>query len=341
MSKWEEKLAFRHAPVVLQQVNKDFARADFITNIDFAYEWPEIYKNWKAVWKKEGGVYKYPLAAHGYYSVVETHTHYFLFYAFYHPQDWTKFWGDPATSSPSKLDQHLHDMEGCLAVVPKRKKNKNEEYTEALITISHYHFYSYAGWEDNQGNEIKRDFKIIGWTEDVDNPLQITTRFSGENEEPDYRFKLYVESGGHGIKGFKKGWGDEDHIIRYRPSLTTAQEPDENDFQKEDEKEDIYFQTVFYKLEPIIQKNGLWQQREEPDVIKPNTKGQDAFVKKQGSKTVPGSANPPWGWDDRDDRHQAGELAWDPAHIVKDYFTGLREFCREYVHNRYLDINKV
>jgi len=340
MSEWEKKLAFRHAPVVLQKTNKDYARADFNTKVDFAYSWSEINKNWKAVWEKEGSVYKYFLKAHGYYSVVETHTHYFIVYAFYHPQDWAAIWGNPATSSPSKPDQHLHDMEGCLAVVPKRK-NKDDEYSEALITISHFHFYSYAGWQDNQGNEIKRDFKIISWAESVDGPLQITARFKGENEEPDCRFKLYVESGGHGIKGFKKGWGDEDHIIRYRPSLTTAQEPGLDGFQKEDEGEDIYFQTVSYKLEPIIQEDGLWSQREKPKVIQPNDKGQDAFVKKKGSKFVPGSANPPWGWDDRDDRHKAGEFAWDPAHLVNDYFAGLREFSREYVHDPYLGIKKL
>ena len=340
MSEWEKNLAFRHAPVVLQKANKDYARADFIANIDFAYSWPEIYKNWDAVWKKEGDAYKYPLKAHGYYSVVETHTHYFVVYAFYHPQDWAVIWGNPAKSSPSKLDQHLHDMEGCLAVVPK-KKNKNDEFCEALITISHFHFYSYAGWQDNHGEEIKRDFKIIGWAESVDGPLQITTRYGGEDGEPDYRFKLYVESGGHGIKGFKKGWGDEDRIIRYRPSLTTADEPESENFLKEDEDEEIYFQNVFYKLEPITKDNGLWSQRENPDVIQPNSKGRDAFVQKQGADFVPGLANPPWGWDDRDDRHKAGEISWDPAHLVNDYFTGLREFSREYIHNRFLGIKKV
>ena len=51
--------------------------------------------------------------------VVATHTHFFIAYAFYHPQDWSAFWGSPARSSPAKADQHLHDMEGCLVVVPR------------------------------------------------------------------------------------------------------------------------------------------------------------------------------------------------------------------------------
>lgn len=339
MSNWEKELAFRHAPVVLQKAHPEYFRADCITKVNFAYDWPEIHNNWGAPWEEEDERFKHPLKAHGYYSVVETYTHYLLAYAFYHPQDWAAFWGHPAKSSPNKLDQHLHDMEGCLAVVPK-KKEKKEEYAEALVTISHFHFYSYAGWEDNKGKEMGKSLRIVGWTEDVDNPIQITTRFSGDAGEPEYRFKLYVESGGHGIKGFKKGWGNEDRIIRYRPSLTTAQEPKSNGFVKEDPKEKLFLQTVKYKLEPIVKKNGLWQQRDEEDVIQPNDKGQATFVKSKGKESVPGSANPPWGWDDHDDRHQPGDLACDPARLVKDYFSGLREFSLEYVHNPYLGIQK-
>ena len=45
-------------------------------------------------------------------------------------------------------------------------------------------------------------------------------------------------------------------------------------------------------------------------------------------------------WDDANDRHKPGDFAWDPAHLVAGYFTGLREFSREYVHNRYVGIVK-
>jgi hypothetical protein len=332
MPTWEESVAFRHAPVLLQKINSRYKRADFITKVNFAHRWPDIHNNWKAVWEKKDGGYRHKLAGHGYYSVVETHTHYFLMYAFYHPQDWTGFWG-----SPVLIDQHLHDMEGCLAVVPKRGDPESER-VEALITISHFHFYSFAGWE-HDGVRIAGDHIIRGWTEDLDGPMQVTPRFSGGRTEPDYRFKLYAESGGHAIKGSLKGFGRDKRIVRYRPSLSRAETPRENQFIKDG---DAFFQTVRYKLLPVFARGGLWEQRNNPLVFQSNDKGQAAFVKKDlDGNVVAGSANPPWGWDDANDLDKPGDFAWDPAHLVANYFTGLREFSRDYTHNRYIGIVKI
>jgi len=339
MSGWEESLAFIHAPILLQKTIPKYSRSDFITRVDFAYDWKDIYKNWGAVWeKKQDGSFLYRLNAHGYYSVVETHTHYFIVYAFYHPQDWSAFWGDPGDptkSDPSKIDQHLHDMEGALAIVPKREHFEDERI-EALITISHFHFYSYAGWEDSEKNKIPGPYLITGWTKDLDGAIQVSDRYSAEPGEPKYRFKLYAASGSHAIKGLQKDWGDEKNIIRYRPSLQTAEEPTKT-FSPE---EDASFQETKYKLISVFEVDGLWAQVENSRVIQPNNKGQQAFVIKEGNKYRPGSANPPWGWDDYDDRHKPGEFAWDPAHLVNDYFNGLREFSREYIHNPYIGIVK-
>ena len=336
MPTWEETVAFRHAPVLLQKIHSRYKRADFVTKVNFAYPWPATHKNWNAVWEKKNGEYRYNLAGHGYYSVVQSHTHYFLLYAFYHPQDWTAFWGSPARSDPEQIDQHLHDMEGCLAVVPKRD-DPGAERVEALITISHFHFYSFAGWEHN-GETIAGDLIIRGWTEDLDGPIQVSRRFGGGRTEPDYRFKLYAESGGHAIKGSLKGFGRDNRIVRYRPSLRTAEAPREDGFVKDG---DEYFQTVRYKLLPVFGRGGLWDFRDDPRVFQPNDKGQSAFVKKDfNGNLIAGSANPPWGWDDANDLHRPGDFAWDPAHLVAGYFTGLREFSREYVHNRYVGIVK-
>jgi len=336
MPTWEQALALRHAPVLLQKVHRRYMRADFITRVDFAHRWPNIHKNWEAVWARREGGYKHKLTAHGYYSVVETRTHYYLLYAFYHPQDWTAFWGNPARSDPDILDQHLHDMEGCLAVVPKRGGGATER-VEALVTISHYHFYSFAGWEKN-GDRIEGDYLIDGSTEDLDGPIEVTSRFAhpAGRGEPPHRFKLYADSGGHAIKGARKGWGSENRIVRYRPSLKRAEQPKQDGFSRE---EDAFFQTARYKLVSIFDEGGLWSRREDPRVFQVDKKGRQAFVEPDKSgEVVAGSANPPWGWDDSDDRHMPGDFAWNPARLVADYFTGLREFSRQYVHNRYIGI---
>jgi hypothetical protein len=334
MPTWESALALRHAPVLLQKINSRYKRADFVTRVNFACRWSDIHKNWDAVWAKKNGTYRYKLTGHGYYSVVETHTHYFLMYAYYHPQDWAAFWGNPAKSGPGRIDQHLHDMEGCLAVVPKRDDPATER-VEALITISHFHFYSFAGWEQG-GEKVGGDFIIKGWTEDLDGPIQVTSRFSRGRGEPDSRFKLYSESGGHAIKGSLKGFGRDNRIVRYRPSLRTAEEPREDGFEKDG---DAYYQTACYRLVSVFDRGGLWEHRHDPRVFQANDRGQAAFVKQdEDGSLVAGSANPPWGWDDNNDRHKPGDFAWDPARLVAGYFTGLGEYSRQYVHNRYVGI---
>lgn len=336
MPTWEEATALRHAPVLLQKIHARYKRADFVTRVDFAGRWAGIHDNWSAVWEKKNGGYRHKLTGHGYYSVVETHTHYFLMYAFYHPQDWSAFWGSPAKSDPARIDQHLHDMEGCLAVVPKRG-DPGGERVEALITISHYHFYSFAGREID-GERVGGDFVIAGWNEDLDGPIQVTRRFGGGRGEPEYRFKLYAESGGHAIKGSLKGFGRDNRIVRYRPSLRRGEQPREDGFVKDG---DAYFQTSTYRLLSVFDRNGLWEQRNNPAVFLPNSRGQAAFTRVGGDgKPVAGSANPPWGWDDADDRHKPGDFAWDPARLAAGYFTGLGEYSREYVHNRYIGIVK-
>ncbi|MGD8413845.1 MAG: hypothetical protein PVF33_06420 [Candidatus Latescibacterota bacterium] len=333
MPAWEETVAFRHAPVLLQKVHGRYQRADFITRVDFAHRWPSIHKNWDAVWEKKGAGYRYKLAAHGYYSVVETHTHRYLLYAFYHPQDWSAFWKNPAHSKPTLANQHVHDMEGCLAVVPRRD-DPDSEVVEAVVTISHHHFYSFAG-RRHRGKLLEGGRTVSGWTEDLDGPIELTDRFAGRGE-PDFRFKLYADSGGHAIKGTKKDWGSESRILRYRPSLTRAEAPAEGGYQKET---DAYFQTVRYKLVSIFAPGGMWAKRDDRRVFQVDGAGREAFVRSdEDGNLKAGDANPPWGWDDADDRHRPGEIAWDPAHLTADYFAGLREFSREYTHNRYIGI---
>jgi hypothetical protein len=333
MATWEETVALRYAPVLLQKVHGRYQRADFITRVDFAHRWPDVHKNWDAVWEKKGAGYRYKLTAHGYYSVVETHTHLYLLYAFYHPQDWSAFWKSPATSDPTMANQHVHDMEGCLAVVPRRA-NRDAEKVEAVVTISHRQFYSFAGRE-HRGTPLGGDHLVRGWTEDLDGPIEVTDRFAGRGE-PGFRFKLYADSGGHAVKATKKGWGSESQILRYRPSLTHAEAPKEGGFERET---DAYFQTVRYKLLSLFAPGGMWARRDDRRVFRINAAGRETFARSMGNgELAAGGANPPWGWDDSDDRHQAGEIAWDPAHVVADYFTGLREFSREYTHNRYIGV---
>jgi len=320
-------LAYRHAPVLYQKVNNANPRGDYITRVDFAGGLEDIIRNWSNVNNRENN-----LLAHGYYSVVESYTHYFILYAFYHGQDW--YDGDSILDKIRKnFDEHLNDMEGALAVITKRS-SRDKERVDAFITVSHYHFYSYANWKKNVKEFLFKDSwkdRIRGYHEDLDGPIWPT--MDGRR----YRFSLYAQARGHGIRGDRGKWGNETKIVRYFPSKDTAEEPDEGNYREES---GYLFQNVKYKLIDFFEEGGLWLNRDNPNVFQANKKGQDAFVEPdENGRPVAGSANPPWGWDDTDDRHKCGELAINPAKIVHDYFTGLREFSLEYVHDRYLNIS--
>ncbi len=327
MTKDYAAIALRHAPVLQQKVNEMNRRGDYITGVDLSGDLSRVVENWSFVEDKDNS-----LIAEAYYSVVETSTHYFIIYAFYHAQDW--YDGKRLADKIRKnFDEHLHDMEGALAVVTKRKK-WTEERVDAFITISHFHFYCYADWMRNENEFLypgdEWEGRIVGFGDNIDGNIW-PTRDGKRN-----RFSLYAQSRGHGIRGDRKKWGPEHEIIMYFPSLERGEDPERKKYRTE---RNYKYKKVRYRLTDIHARGGLWENRNNRDVFMANAKGQDAFVDldDNGSR-IAGSANPPWGWDDIDDRHKCGELAINPALIVHDYFSGLREFSMEYVFNPYLNI---
>jgi hypothetical protein len=324
-------IAFMHAPVLWQKVSDRNPRGDFITAVDLGGDFRSIVKNWSLVKRKST-----LLTAEAYYSVVETYTHYFILYAFYHGQDW--YDGETVIHTFRKhLDEHLHDMEGALAIVAKRQQPAQER-VDAFITISHFHFYCYANWMKTDKEPLFpmtdpwRD-RIRGFREDLDGNIW-PTKHDGLN-----RFSLYAQAKGHGIRGDRRRWGGEHRIIRYFPSNVKGEVPD---LDVSREHKGYLFHGAHYGLIDMFGDRGLWGRKDDPKVFRANSKGQDAFVEIEegGRKRVAGRANPPWGWDDIDDRHKCGELATNPAGIVHDYLKGMREFSLEYVHNPYLNVIK-
>src|SRR4051812_11544281 len=81
-------LALRYAPIHQQEVHRRGSHAlggaaDYITSFDFDGD-DDGSNNWD-----HAGDARYPLAAHAYYSVVETPSHWFITYQFFHPRDWS------------------------------------------------------------------------------------------------------------------------------------------------------------------------------------------------------------------------------------------------------------
>ena len=322
-------LALRHAPVLKQKVSEINPRGDLITRVDVAGNLEGLVGNWAYVSDERN-----ELPADGYYSVVETRTHYFILYAFYHGQDW--YDGDRLADKIRKIfDEHIHDMEGALAVVTKRK-DEEDERVDAFITISHFHFYCYTGWKKSEEECLypgdRRENSIQGLTASIDGNIW-PAEDGGRT-----RFSLYAQAKGHGIRGDRKKWGSERHIIHYFPSLTESDVPDVNENAYREDR-GYRFQDVRYRLIDFHEPGGLWDNRNNTKIFQANMMGQDTFViLDEFSNRIAGSANPPWGWTDIDDRHDCGMIALDPAKLVYDYFDGFPEFSLDYIYNPFVDI---
>ncbi|MBW1298299.1 hypothetical protein GBO31_22530, partial [Aquimarina litoralis] len=168
-------LAYQHAPVHYQDVDRTGShglsgKADYITAYDFDGD-----LNAKNNWDNIANSSRKGKAV-GYYSVVETSTHYFITYAFFHPRDWTDIW------FLYHFDEHENDLEGVLTIVQK----DNSTYGKAIgaVTVFHSDFYSYKA--ANSG--------LTDGGEDIDGTL--TT----QNHNGISRFKTSAEAKGHGIK---------------------------------------------------------------------------------------------------------------------------------------------
>lgn len=291
-------LAFHHAPVHYQDVDRTGShglsgKADYITRYDFDGDLNAT-NNWNNISSssRKGN-------AVGYYSVVETTTHYFITYAFFHPRDWTDIW------FLYHFDEHENDLEGVLTII----KKDNSTYGQALgvVTVFHSDFYSYKA--SNSG--------LTDGNEDIDGTL--TT----QNDNGISRFKTSAEAKGHGIKAHaKQKPGGSDYVVYY-PSKTTSEHPS-----------DIYDRNVKYKLVNIFEPNGMWEQRFNTSLFS-NAK---SFQKSYGSGSANAPWNWDDKNDGGNQGLLAGGIAYYPAHLVDEYFNGLGNYSKTYTRNPYLGI---
>ncbi len=164
-------IAYRWAPIHYQDVDQSGkhslrGRSDFIAEINFDGDWI-MTNNWQ-------NADRFSPKAACYYSVVETVTHYFIVYAFFHPRDWSD-WGG--------IFEHENDMEGLLAIVQKDGK-----YGQlwAAITVSHLDFYSF----------IVPGSPFRGGRENIDGKI-IMQEYEGQAHPTTMQ-----EANGHGLKAW-------------------------------------------------------------------------------------------------------------------------------------------
>jgi len=291
-------LALHWAPIHYQDVDQTGSHAlggaaDYITRYDYDGDL-DGHNNWD-----HAGNAAYPLAAHAYFSVVETSTHWFIVYMFFHPRDWTDSFFDT---------EHENDSEGLLITVARDGSTYGE--LKAAVTVAHKDFFSFV---PSGGN----------WTaggEDVDGTLSLES--FGGNLHP----VTAQQAKGHGLKARPYYDIDGDGVVYY-PSLTTAEVPSGPDDR-----------NVLYKLVDIFEPNGLWDNRNNASLFASvgSFAGDDSGGCGSGAIGCDtNAANTPWGWDDSNDGPGRGALATDPAGLAKNYFAIPEAVSTTYTFNPY------
>jgi len=332
--KGELPVAAQFAPIFYEGLG-ELPRADYITNFDFDGDWKGN-NNWKNL-----DNLSLPLKAYIYYSVLETSTHYFVFYAVFHPRDYKgslaaseainkgirialeKLGRDPTGGLADDVAlSHENDLEGCLVVAAKNGTDLKDATVQFVETMAHNRYLKYRPGGSLNG---------------VGESLEL------EGQHP----ILYVEPKGHGIDAYS---GDEKQTAKKEFLIYKfagkAEDPDQ---QTEG--------SVGYELLPI--QTTLWPRAKIRTADKGTTyatsydypelslsvvqangrvavkkikigKIGEAFAGDSGGLNM---ARPPWAWFDKRRRSDPlGLWFFDPARIIKRDFQLDDSFSTNYSH---------
>ncbi len=317
-------LVFRWAPIHYQSVGSANPRADLLAAIDYDRSW-----NMQQKWEN---LNMYPLIPHVYYSVVETTTHWYILYAFYHVRDWHAWW--------IPYFQHENDLEGCLMIIEKRSKYRHG-YFLGMITASHDQFWLYTFDRRLKRKERHRNGKLV---RELDGQILCTKL------EDVFHPSTYQDPYGHGLWAWDGGpfRGEylEYHntVTRFLAKLSFVSEgkqgvryypADEGREPAPPYRAPIGQMDVPYKLTPIFGDDGIWGRRNDGSIYAST----GAFLGSHPLLAEKNKANPPWQWRDKymQEDFPSGILAVNPAKAAYTLFQGFsQEFDLSYVSNQYL-----
>jgi len=290
-------LAQRWAPIHYQDVDQTGTnalggRSDYIAAYDFDGD-----LNGRNNWDNTGS---HALAATAYYSVMETASHWFVTYMFFHPRDWADSIFDT---------EHENDAEGVMVAV--QKDGSTYGVLRGAVTVAHTDFFSYTPSGSTWG----------AGAENIDGTLQMATSPHDGLAHP----VTAQEAKGHGLKA-RPGYDIRGDGVIYYPAgrAEVPEHPDDRD--------------VSYRLIDVHASGGLWAQRANTQLFASHgTFAGDGSggCGNGGISCSQNSANAPWGWDDGDDAPARGALATDPAGLSANYFRIPEPLNRTYINNPY------
>ncbi len=145
-----EAIALHYAPIHIQNVckkgkNSLQGKSDQLAACNFDGDW-DATNNWENLETHE-------IKPVVYYAVVESPSHYFITYAYFHPRDWTR---TPFT----KIGQHENDLEGAVYFIKKDTTDFGK--LEGIVTVFHHQliYNSASKFEKNKLFEEDKYFTI-------------------------------------------------------------------------------------------------------------------------------------------------------------------------------------
>jgi len=281
-----DELARRYAPVIYQGAASD---QDYITAVDLDGDWIGN-NNWE---NQPAG----DLSAYVYYAVTETESHWFLFYAVYHPRDYTE---EPCEQSDGC---HENDMESLQVVVARDGSAYGRP--QALLTLAHSHIYLYP---------VDRSVKK--------GALRLQAPATLEDGHP----AVWIETWGHGI------YGKPQILV---PGTVVYRAGDRAEIPEGIKDKDVAYELVpiYDTLWQHRSEIGPGKLFDNPF----DNKGQILPASFDGEDWGQDRANPPWGYDQEiGEALLRGDFFIDPARAVGYFATIEGDLSQTYVHNPFL-----
>lgn len=191
--KERENLAKHYSPVIYQHIDTAEAvslegKSDLILPFDFDGDWSGD-NNWKNLKNHIG-------PATIYYSVIETTNNWFIYYAIYHPRDWTNV--NKYNDFGERSFKHENDMEAITLMVSKG--NGYPGNLIAAMSMSHNVWLEYPIEKSVIAKHGDKDiFSKTGVS--YFKPIKIITDFVHNG----HHSRVYIQSRGHGVFLDKNG----------------------------------------------------------------------------------------------------------------------------------------
>jgi hypothetical protein len=309
-------LVEHYAPFVAQETWFQ-PKSDFLARFDFDGDWHGD-DNWEDADTGSSQAYVH-------YAVMETETHWFLVYNFFHPRDYS----DKCVVGTC----HENDNEGMILTVEKNSSQFGRLL--AMETLAHNNIYSH-----------RADSRVQSAIHNLDGEVELY-----EGSHP----VVFIEAGGHGVYG---SLGDHSRFTLRSGEFSGGTGVTYVFKGKAERPRLANDRLVGYELLPIwdnwwVRGNSEEGRRERmfdeyyqyvPYGGRPTTREREIGGAFYGRMHSSNKARPFWGWFDTRTQKQkvvaTGQWGLDPAYALSQNLRMPRPFSLNYVFNPYLGIGQ-